>query len=376
MDQGETMRYAAPATRLVFVAGLFLVVVFGLANRQARAEPDPAWANLGMYNFYDVRTNHAEWEDILGRDIPFVGVNYGWRACKADKYSDACLKEPWTYKPEMVANAEHFFGSGRQSMRGRPDVTMVVAVPLAFMSPDEHTCDDETVRQHLQEVVDGKWDRWYEEVARLAKDAGHGHAIYRLGIEPDGCRPWQSKNANHDDYRDAWRHVWTIFKEISTDSRFDYNGAYRFWQDNPVAGLPNAEASYPGKGADGVAPPRRLGDDWVDIISLDQYDSNHSFDRARRELGRTLDMAKKYGKAFAVPEWGVWSVVDDRAAFLTFMYEWMNTVPAQAGVPLAYHSYFNQPPPFVSSLDKNPKAKAEFIRLFSARPGRAPERGG
>ena len=201
------MRYAARATWLaVFVA------IFGVLNQQANAEPDPAYAKLGMYNFYDVRTKHAEWETILGRKIPFVGVNYGWRACKLEKFSAACMKEPWKFKPEMVLNAEQYFGTGEQSMRTRPDVTMVVTVPLAFMSPDEHTCDDETARRHLLEVADGKWDRWFKEVATIARDAGHGHAIYRLGTEPDGCRPWQSKNGNFDEYRDAWRHVWTIFK--------------------------------------------------------------------------------------------------------------------------------------------------------------------
>ncbi len=360
------MRYALPSA--VFT---FIVVLFGVCAPGARAEPSPAWAKLGMYNFYDVRTKHAEWERILGRKIEFVSVNYGWRACKHEHYSDGCMNRPWDHRPEMVANAVHYFGGGDQSMRDRTDVTMVVSVPLAFMSPDEHECDDQRAYEHMQEVIDGRWDRWFEDVAELAAEAGHGHAIYRLGIEPDGCRPWQSKNDNYEQYRQAWRHVWKIFKEVSRESRFDYTGAFRFWQKNPVAGVPNAEASYPGKGADGVAPPSHLGSDWVDIISLDQYDSVQKFDRARRELGNTLFMAKKYQKAFAVPEWGVWSVVEDRAAFIRFMYDWMNTEPAKAGVPLAYHSYFNQPPPFASSLDKNPKSKAEFIRLFSAGPDMA-----
>jgi len=366
MDQRKTMRRAALVGWFVF-----LVVQFGLWNQQAHAEPDPAWAKLGMYNFYDVRTKHAEWQEILGRRIQFVSVNYGWRPCKSQKYSDACMKEPWKHWPEMMSNAHHYFGDGPQSMRVRPDVTMVVSVPLAFMSPEEKNCEDEGAHEHMQEVIDGKWDRWYKEVATLAKNAGHGHAIYRLGIEPDGCRPWQSKNENYEQYRQAWRHVWKIFKEVSKESRFDYNGAYRFWHNNPVAGVPNSEASYPGKGADGVAPPSHLGADWVDIISLDQYDSSENFDRPRRELNNTLSMAKRYGKAFAVPEWGVWSVVEDRPAFIEFMYSWLNTEPAKAGVPLAYHSYFNQPPPFISSLDKNPKSRAEFIKLFSAGSGNA-----
>ena len=145
-----------------------------------------------------------------------------------------------------------------------------------------------------------------------------------------------------------------------------------------MADLPNAEASYPGKGADGVAPPSRLGADWVDSVGLDQYDSSQRFDRPREQLDRTLDMARKYGKAFSVPEWGVWSGgadklnesgFGDRPSFVGFMVDWLNTGPARAGVPLLYHSYFNQPPPFPSSLDRNPKSQAEFIERFRARAG-------
>ncbi len=67
----------------------------------------------------------------------------------------------------------------------------------------KHECDDQRAYEHMQEVIDGRWDRWFEEVAELAEEAGHGHAIYRLGIEPDGCRPWQSKNDNYEQYRQA-----------------------------------------------------------------------------------------------------------------------------------------------------------------------------
>ena len=109
---------------------------------------------------------------------------------------------------------------------------------------------------------------------------------------------------------------------------------------------------------------------------MDIYDTNggpaNSLTYATKRLNTTLAMAKKHGRAMSIPEWGLGSN-GDRPEFVQLIYNWVNTEPAKAGVPFVYHSYFNgkesKSNTWYSYLGQYPKARAEFIRLFSGVSG-------
>jgi hypothetical protein len=99
----------------------------------------------------------------------------------------------------------------------------------------------------------------------------------------------------------------------------------------------------------GVSTTCYPGDDYVDIIGIDNYDhfpasaTKADFDRvaaAPEGLDWLLAFAKKRGKLFSVGEWGVVSNPNgggDNAAFIRWMHAWFAT----HAVDLAYEAYFS-----------------------------------
>jgi Glycosyl hydrolase family 26 len=251
-------------------------------------------------------------------------------------------------------------------------VTLVESVPLAF-GPfvDASTATGQaTARASLTATVSGKYDDKFTRAANYLRGGGYGDAVIRLGWEFDGgWYPWSS-NGNEALWISAYRHVVDVFRAVSPDFRFDWNGTR--------AHIAGATAAYP-------------GDDYVDIIGLDVYDkgapvtwSNTTkswtdpaaawkWQATSLEIVRTMAIA--HGKQVSVPEWGLTGVTStvtskvggDDPTFVQGMSDWIKSLPSSGAGSLAYQSYFN-----ADVKDGNhkinanhfPKAEARYRALF------------
>ena len=100
---------------------------------------------------------------------------------------------------------------------------------------------------------------------------------------------------------------------------------------------------------DGLSTNCYPGDDYVDVIGIDNYDhypwspTKADFDRtaARAEgLSWLYAFARKHGKPFSVGEWGVVPTADagrENPSYIRWMHDWF----AAHAAHLAYEAYFS-----------------------------------
>ncbi len=226
-------------------------------------------------------------------------------------------------------------------------VTLVESVPLAFGGLIDATtaAGRASARANLELTVQGAHDAEYRTAAGYLRDGGYPDAVIRLGWEFDGgWYPWSS-NGNEALWISAYRHVVEVFRSVSPEFRFDWNGT--------AGSARHAASAYP-------------GDDYVDIVGLDVYDKGlavpwnpttkswddpgASFALVTMELQSQRDFAIAHGKPVSYPEWaltGVNATVRSRVGgddptFVQGMSNWMNSLPASGPGSLAYQSYFNE----------------------------------
>lgn len=165
----------------------------------------------------------------------------------------------------------------------------------------------------------GDYDRHWRSFGERLVDGGCGHWVLRLGWEFNGrFYPWAA-GGREADFVTYWRRIVDVLRSVDGQRfRFDWT---------PLAGNANAdvEAAYP-------------GDDYVDIIGLDAYDTSSLTDPEERwtdQLERPYglqwhaDFAAEHRKPLAFPEWGV-TVRDgddlgggDSALYMRRMLEWV-----------------------------------------------------
>ena len=270
-----------------------------------------------------------------------------------------------------------------QSVKGR--AKLCYQIPVAFGPANAKKDEDiPAVRAQLQQTIDGAYDDDYRATAQVLVDAGFGDAIIRVGHEFSGrWYPWSAVN-NGDAYAAAFRHVVTIFRAVSPQFTFDFNGSnqgFGQW----------AQAAYP-------------GNDYVDIIGVDIYDRalpKNYYDAGKKGWGNSqqawdkeflprLETMRKFavekGKLISIPEWGIEGVTDkesngiegrmtvggDDPTFIHNMAKWMNSLPKSGPGSLAYHSYFwaNMTTEGPHTLDKLPASAAAFLQEFGD-PGKS-----
>ncbi len=225
----------------------------------------------------------------------------------------------------------------------------------------------------MQASADGSNDGAFRVAANYLKNGGYPAAIIRLGWEFDGgWMPWSSPG-NEALWVQAYRHVHDVFRSVSPDFKFDWNGDSGYLQSQTAA--------YP-------------GDDYVDVVGLDLYDKgmggatawnsstrswsdpNAAWARIVPNLIAQRDFAIAHGKAVSYPEWGLdgvnatatYNVGGDNPTFIQGMYDWMNSLPTSGAGSLLYQSYFNE-----DTADGNhkinsgwfPSASARYQALFS-----------
>ena len=205
----------------------------------------------------------------------------------------------------------------------------------------------------LADVADGLHDAEFEAAAQAIAKA-QPRAIIRLGWEMNlTSTSWFAKGQEAD-YVRAFRRVVGIFRQYSSDFKYDWCPGWGP-QDDP------ADLSYP-------------GDDVVDYIGLDVYD--FKFEGSVQERWQTFylkapfglewqrDFAARHGKPMSYPEWGVGGF-GDNPYFVQQMYDWF----VQNQDNIAYAAYFDVDGLWPTQIDNDqfPNSRLLFRKLFQRR---------
>jgi hypothetical protein len=221
----------------------------------------------------------------------------------------------------------------------------------------------------LGDVAAGKYDDVFKTIGQQLLKHNRGDSYVRIGLEANGTWfPWGATADRADHYKAAWRHVQALLKATVPDLTFVFD----ITCGKPLEGGKNRTDSlnllYP-------------GDDVVDIVGCDHYDSYTV--RAQNEtgwaqamhpktaagLGDLADFARAKGKKMAIPEWGLTSAANsgggDNPFFIYKMFEFFT----QNKDILAFEAYFNEPGDTVGSAiwdpNQNPNASKEYLKLFN-----------
>jgi len=224
----------------------------------------------------------------------------------------------------------------------------------------------------LAEVAAGRHDDVWLAVAQILNKHKRGDSYVRIGLEANGTWfPWGASVQTAEDFKAAYRHVQAILKKNSPGLQFVFDLTCAHPLDGSDDRMAPLTALYP-------------GDDVVDVIGCDHYDSYTVKSRNASEWEKTLhpkaaaglgdvaDFARQHHKRLAVPEWGVTSKARDGAGdnpfFIYSMYQFFQ----QNKDILAFENYFNEPDPSLGSSIwenvQNPASAAEYKKLWGAPP--------
>jgi beta-mannanase len=121
--------------------------------------------------------------------------------------------------------------------------------------------DSKHNKKILKEIINGKWDKYFIEFSRKAKELDI-EVYYRFGYEMNGnWFPWGKKPKL---FVDAWCHVWRIFKKEKAE-----NVKWIF--------SPNVLSEHENFNKDIL--PYYPGKEFVDIVSLDGYNFGDNYSK-------------------------------------------------------------------------------------------------
>lgn len=211
----------------------------------------------------------------------------------------------------------------------------------------------------LAQGAAGQFDELFRAFATTLVSTGYSEAVVRIGWEFNG--DWYVWAASKDpqSWIAYWRRIVTIMRSVpGAKFKFDWcpgNGWTAFLAEN----------AYP-------------GDEYVDIIGLDQYNASWSKTpltpeerwnqqvTQRHGLKWHAAFAAAHGKPISFPEWGTGRRRDghgggDDPYFIEQMGEWIATHN------VAYHNYWDYDAPIYSgklSDGSQPQAGEAFLRKF------------
>ena len=217
------------------------------------------------------------------------------------------------------------------------------------------------------DILSGAHDDTFRTIARNMRSAGFGDSAVRVGLEANGdWFPWGANASNAAQYKAAFRRIVGVMRAEAPQLSFWFDTSA---SANPLPGGSNRldvfSMLYP-------------GDDVVDGISMDHYDfysvvahNASEFAAAMRPqngagLGDAVDFARKHGKGFAVPEWGLHAQqgAGDNPYFFTGMYGFFQ----QNKDVLVFEDYFNENASYIGASIwdpvQNPQSSAVYKQLW------------
>ncbi len=213
----------------------------------------------------------------------------------------------------------------------------------------------------LETAATGAYDANYAKVATALIAGGDGNATIRLGWEMTG--DWFAWNgvSNPAAFAGAFRHAVTAMRGVA-GAHFTYDFNFAMHAANPA--------------------PMYPGDDYVDIIGADNYDTSWAWNFLPSDhvkvwndiltesygLNWLASFAATHGKRISMPEWGVAYKCDghgglDDPYFIDAVHDWV------ANHDVAYESYFesddNSCSRFMLTSGLFPNAAKEYQKVFS-----------
>ena len=166
----------------------------------------------------------------------------------------------------------------------------------------------------------------------------------RLGWEWEGN--WYHWAVNMDvdraqAYGGCIRETIKAFRQAVPDNKWIFDWYFPSRQPERNRTFALASAGYP-------------GDEYVDIISSDLYDSDHDLQRLDLQFSLLKEFARQHNKPIALGEWGLWD--QDRPEYIEYMCKAIND-PANRVI---YHVYFNVPSLPQHMLDRFPRSQQAF----------------
>lgn len=185
----------------------------------------------------------------------------------------------------------------------------------------------------LPRCAAGQYDVQWRNFGNLMVQHGRGDSIVRLGWEmQERTMPWRATDTQA--YIGCYRKAADAIRAANPDVILDWSI--------------NAHSSPDGL-CGGVSTNCYPGDDYVDIVGIDNYDhfpwspTKQKFDQtaAKAEgLSWLFAFARAHGKPFSVGEWGVVPTGDakkENPEYIRWMHEWF----AAHAEHLAYEAYFS-----------------------------------
>ncbi len=211
----------------------------------------------------------------------------------------------------------------------------------------------------LAQGAAGEFDALFRSFAETLVNTGFPRAVIRIGWEFNGeWYPWAASK-DPASWIAYWRRIVTVMRAVpGARFRFDWcpgNGWTNF----------RAEDAYP-------------GDEYVDIIGLDEYNASWNPNpltpeqrwneqlNQRHGLRWHAQFAASRGKPMSFPEWATGERRDGKGAgddpyFIERMAEWI------ANHDVVYHNYWDYNAPIFSSKlsdGSHPQAAEAFLRMF------------
>lgn len=277
------------------------------AAREAMQPDDPTpGATLGA--FAPSPEQLVSYSDWVGREVT-SGLAY------------APWKEGWSEWRVSIQNIVEDYRDPRWGFETR----LVLSVPMLVSDPLDNE-DPTTLRAGAEGRYDEQW-QWLGEYLVEAYGVDLiDRFVLRLGHESNiQFYPWSANPESHggpsapDDFAEYWRRIHGIVNGIATGADsgvvWDWNVLLSNQDPEPV------ERSYP-------------GDEFVDVVTVDFYDSRGGFERILQTSPMSLDgwfvpFADAHNKPIGIDEWSVSASSDgdgggDNPAFIEAVYGWID----------------------------------------------------
>jgi hypothetical protein len=185
----------------------------------------------------------------------------------------------------------------------------------------------------------------FQQLAQNLVNGGQAYAILRVGWEWSTTYfSWGVQNTTPAQYVSAFDDIVTTMRSVAGQHfLFDWCAA-----DDVTPTNGSYAASYP-------------GDQYVDYIGTDQYDSSTPWADTLDTVGGlsyTVDFAQAHGKFVSIPEWGLDGV--DDPSFINLMHAFIVNPNNDVG----YSSYFSYDGSINSDITQFPSSQAAFTQDF------------
>ncbi|WP_432563183.1 glycosyl hydrolase [Kineococcus sp. SYSU DK003] len=300
------------------------------------AELDTKWIGVQTHTVSVAQ----EFEEYLGRPLDCVvvfGAETDWKAIEGPWFAiDAPEGQDWA-----------------QWVKDDPDNhTLVISTAMVPKDPPS---------DWRERGAAGEYDEHWKTFGQNLVDAGLGSSILRIGWELNG-KWYETHYIGEDaDQREQWkeyfRRIVMAIEVEGSDFEIDFNIA-----EGPQNSV-SIEEMYP-------------GDDYVDIIGIDVYDSYISpidpsarwqaKDEKVNSISAVVAFAEAHDKPVSFPEWAMVAEGEsqgggDSPEFINQMADVM------ASANLRYQAYFNVPEGGVGmTLADAPEGSAAFLDRFGA----------